>query len=231
MNRFALIPRHRRQRYSVHTFFASGFEITTELNWRCGIDPITGRNGLSLYDHWANGYRTFHGMMSHGFPNQFFTGCTEAGVSANTTAMFDQQGSHIAQIIGETLARGAATVEPSRQAQDEWVRIIRDASFTDRNSGGNARPAITTARAKKCSDHIWASPTAPASTLLSNCCKNGATRGIWRALSSGNNLQAAAGFLPGEAREFWESQVAQWPFIRICLPATISPGKSAVASD
>ena len=155
--------------------FASGFEITTELRRRFGIDPIMGRDGLSLYDHWANGYRTFHGMMSHGFPNQFFTGFTQAGVSANTTAMFEQQGSHIAWIIKETLARGAATVEPSQQAQDQWVRIIRETSITDRKSGGNARPAITTTRAKRRSGRIWASPTGPASTPSTNCSKNGAT--------------------------------------------------------
>jgi cyclohexanone monooxygenase len=71
--------------------------------------------------------------MSHGFPNQFFTGFTQAGVSANTTAMFAQQGTHIAHVIKETLARGAATVEPSQQAQDEWVSIIRETSITDRN--------------------------------------------------------------------------------------------------
>ena len=65
---------------------------------------ITGRGGLSLYDHWTGGFRTFHGMMSHGFPNQFFTGFTQAGVSANTTAMFEPQGSHIAYIIKETAA-------------------------------------------------------------------------------------------------------------------------------
>jgi cyclohexanone monooxygenase len=112
--------------------FASGFEITTELRRRFGIDPITGRDGLSLYDHWADGYRTFHGMMSHGFPNLCFTGFTQAGVSANTTAMFEQQGTHLAWIIKETLARGAAVVEPSQQAQDEWVRTIRETSITDR---------------------------------------------------------------------------------------------------
>ena len=76
--------------------YASGFEITTELKRRFGIDVIEGRDGLSLYDHWADGFRTLHGMTTHGFPNQFFTGFTQAGVSANTTAMFEQQGSHIA---------------------------------------------------------------------------------------------------------------------------------------
>lgn len=48
--------------------FASGFEITTDLDRRFGIRPFAGRDGLSLYDHWAKGYRTLHGVMSHGFP-------------------------------------------------------------------------------------------------------------------------------------------------------------------
>jgi cyclohexanone monooxygenase len=46
--------------------------------------------------------------------------------------MFEQQGNHIAYIIKQTLARGAATGEPSQQAQDEWVRIIRETSITGR---------------------------------------------------------------------------------------------------
>jgi cyclohexanone monooxygenase len=65
-------------------------------------------------------------MTSHGFPNQFFTGFSQGGVSANTTSMYEQQGEHIAYIIREAMARGAATVEPSRQAQDDWCRIIRE---------------------------------------------------------------------------------------------------------
>jgi cyclohexanone monooxygenase len=106
--------------------YASGFEISTEISRRYGIDAIEGRDGVSLYDHWGNGFQTFHGMTSHGFPNQFFTGFTQAGVGANNTAMYDQQGTHIAYIISEALARGAVTVEPSHDAQDEWVRIIRE---------------------------------------------------------------------------------------------------------
>jgi cyclohexanone monooxygenase len=54
-------------------------------------------------------------------------------MTANTTAMFEQQGTHIAWLISEIGARGAATVEPSRQAQDQWVQIIRKTSITDRN--------------------------------------------------------------------------------------------------
>ncbi|MET0704572.1 MAG: NAD(P)/FAD-dependent oxidoreductase [Mycobacterium sp.] len=106
--------------------YASGFEISTEISRRYGISAIEGRGGVSLYDHWGKGFQTLHGMTSRGFPNQFFTGFTQAGVGANNTAMYDQQGTHIAYIISEALARGAVTVEPSQDAQDDWVQTIRE---------------------------------------------------------------------------------------------------------
>ncbi|MFC7258397.1 flavin-containing monooxygenase [Streptomyces lutosisoli] len=106
--------------------FASGFEITTDLDRRLGIRPFTGRDGLSLYDHWAKGYRTLHGIMSHGFPNQFFTGFLQGGVTASTTAMFEQQAHHIAYVIQQTLARGASTVEPTAEAQDQWCATVKE---------------------------------------------------------------------------------------------------------
>ena len=108
--------------------FASGFEISTEISRRYAIDTIEGRGGVSLFDHWKDGYRTLHGMTSRGFPNQFFTGFIQGGVSANTTAMFEQQAEHIAYIIAEAQKRGATTVEPSQRAQDAWVATVRELS-------------------------------------------------------------------------------------------------------
>jgi cyclohexanone monooxygenase len=105
--------------------YASGFEITTEISRRYSIDAIEGRDGVSLYDYWADGYRTLHGMTSRGFPNQFFTGFTQVGISANIAANYELQGEHIAYIIAEALARGATTVEPSQDAQDEWCKTIK----------------------------------------------------------------------------------------------------------
>ena len=61
-------------------------------------------------------------MTSRGFPNQFFTGFIQGGVSANTTAMFEQQAKHIAYIIAEALKRGATTVEPSQEARTTGSR-------------------------------------------------------------------------------------------------------------
>jgi cyclohexanone monooxygenase len=111
--------------------YASGFEISTEIRRRYGIDAIEGRDGRSLYDHWTDGYKTLHGMTTHGFPNQFFTGFSQGAVSANTTSIYEQQAEHIAYVIAEASARGAATVEPSKEAQDEWCRIIRESALPD----------------------------------------------------------------------------------------------------
>ncbi len=110
--------------------FASGFEISTEISRRFAIDAIEGRDGLSLFDHWHDSYKTLHGMTSRGFPNQFFMGFIQGGVSANTTAMFEQQAKHIAYIIAEAQNRGGATVvEPSQEGQDAWVNTVRELSI------------------------------------------------------------------------------------------------------
>ncbi len=109
--------------------YASGFEITTEISRRYSIDAIEGRDSLSLFDYWRNGYKTFHGMTSRGFPNQFYTGFTQVGISANIAANYELQGEHIAYIISEALARSATTVEPTQEAQDEWCQTIRETAI------------------------------------------------------------------------------------------------------
>jgi cyclohexanone monooxygenase len=38
---------------------------------------------------------------------------------------FVSQGRHIGYIVSEALKRGATTVEPTQQAQDDWVATIR----------------------------------------------------------------------------------------------------------
>ncbi len=105
--------------------FASGFEVTSDLDRRWGIETFEGRGGKSIYELWAAEYRTFHGMMTHGFPNQFFTGFIQGGFAASTTETFNQQGKHIAYIIAETLKRGATVVEPTLDAQNAYVEMVR----------------------------------------------------------------------------------------------------------
>ncbi|CAN5413997.1 NAD(P)/FAD-dependent oxidoreductase [soil metagenome] len=101
--------------------FASGFEVTSDLERRWGIDTIEGRDGNSLYAHWADGPRTFHGVMTAGFPNQFYMGYIQGGLNASVTEQNALQGYHIAHIIGEALKRGTPVVEPTQAAMDAYV--------------------------------------------------------------------------------------------------------------
>jgi cyclohexanone monooxygenase len=103
--------------------FATGFEITTSAHRRVDFDTI-GRDGESLYDHWKDGFRTLHGLSSHGFPNWFTIGINQNGLSPNMTAMFDDQAVHVSYIIREVTARGKEVVEVTAEAEDAWVREI-----------------------------------------------------------------------------------------------------------
>jgi cation diffusion facilitator CzcD-associated flavoprotein CzcO len=109
--------------------FASGFEVSSDLDRRWGIEVVEGRGGTSIYKHWSNGPRTLHGVMTHGFPNQFYIGYIQGGLNATTTEQFGRQGYHIAHVISETLKRGAKTVEPSQEAQDAYVRHFEEVMF------------------------------------------------------------------------------------------------------
>lgn len=102
--------------------FASGFEVTSDLQRRWGIDVVSGRGGLSIYDHWRDGPRTFHGVMTNDFPNQFYVGYVQGGLNATYTEQLRRQGEHIAYVIKETLHRGCSIVEPTLQAQEDYVR-------------------------------------------------------------------------------------------------------------
>ena len=153
--------------------FASGFEISTEISRRYAMDAIEGRDGLSLFDHWRDGYKTLHGITSRGFPNQFHTGFIQGGVSANTTAMFEQQAKHIAYIISEAheARRDDRRAEPSR-VKTTGSRPSGNSRSTIRRSKSPAPRAITTTKAvaaEKASARSSASSTRPASTRSTTC--------------------------------------------------------------
>ncbi|GAB3628433.1 4-hydroxyacetophenone monooxygenase [Pandoraea terrae] len=102
---------------------ATGFEVSSSYRRRIGFE-IFGRNGESLYDHWADGLRTFHGWGSHGFPNWFFIGTSQNGLSFNYTSTTTVQATHVASIIKQARERGATRIEPTVDAVDEWVSEI-----------------------------------------------------------------------------------------------------------
>ncbi|MCC5888186.1 MAG: NAD(P)/FAD-dependent oxidoreductase [Gammaproteobacteria bacterium] len=103
--------------------FATGFEITTSAHRRVDFDTI-GRDGLSLYEHWRDGYRTLHGLACHGFPNWFTIGINQNGLSPNMTSMFDDQAVHVSYIVNEVMQRGHRTIEVTAEAEQAWVEEI-----------------------------------------------------------------------------------------------------------
>jgi cyclohexanone monooxygenase len=104
--------------------FASGFETNTSWTQRAGYE-VQGRGGLDLSDYWANGPRTFHGLHSHGFPNLFFVGATQTGLTANFHHTLREQTVHIAHIVARCLEAGVGRVEASAEAEEKWVDSIR----------------------------------------------------------------------------------------------------------
>ena len=99
--------------------YATGFDaMTGPLN---AID-IRGRGGQLLRDKWAEGPRTYLGLTSAGFPNLFMiTGPQSPSVLSNMPVSIEQHVEFIGRIIGDMRARGAETIEPTRQAEDAWV--------------------------------------------------------------------------------------------------------------
>ncbi|GAB3102285.1 NAD(P)/FAD-dependent oxidoreductase [Aestuariicella hydrocarbonica] len=115
------------QEYEVDCIiFASGYEVTSDLDRRWGFEVFEGRNGLSMYDNWAGGYQTLHGVMTHGFPNMYVIGLNQGGLNSSLTLNFEEQSRHISYIIQEAMNRGDATVEPTEDAQRAYVQHIRD---------------------------------------------------------------------------------------------------------
>lgn len=109
--------------------YATGFEITTTAVRRVDFDTI-GKGGISLYDHWGDGYRTLHGLYAHNFPNWFTIGINQNGLSPNMTAMFDDQAVHVSYIVDELMKRGKKTFEVDEDAESQWVDQIVELAGT-----------------------------------------------------------------------------------------------------
>jgi cyclohexanone monooxygenase len=103
--------------------FATGFEVGTAYTRRSECE-VYGRNGLSLTDYWAKGMKTYHGFLSHGFPNLFHMGLTQTGLAPNFTYMLNGQATHITYILTQLNERAAKTVEPTPESEAEWVKIV-----------------------------------------------------------------------------------------------------------
>ena len=104
--------------------YATGFDaMTGPLN---RID-IRGRGGRLLREKWAEGPRTYLGLMSQGYPNLFtITGPQSPSVLSNMPVSIEQHVEFIGRIIADMRERGAVLIEPTQEAEDAWVAHVAE---------------------------------------------------------------------------------------------------------
>ena len=104
--------------------YASGFEVGTEYRRRAGFD-LTGRGGVKLSEHWAQGMRTKHGIHVHGFPNAFFVQPTQgANLISNVPHNLTEAAKTIALMVGHARANGFKEIEVTKEAEDRWIELL-----------------------------------------------------------------------------------------------------------
>jgi cation diffusion facilitator CzcD-associated flavoprotein CzcO len=104
--------------------YASGFEVGTPYTRRAGFE-VTGRDGGTLTQYWADGMRTLHGIHARGFPNLLFVQPTQgANLISNVPHNIVDSARTIAVTVRHALDHGFAAVEPSQEAEDAWVELL-----------------------------------------------------------------------------------------------------------
>src|SRR5258705_2017120 len=92
---------------------------------------IRGRDGQTLNRKWAEGPKTYLGLMSSGFPNLFIiTGPGSPSVLSNMMVSIEQHVDWIADCIAWTRDRGFEVMEAKREAEDNWVAHVNEVALT-----------------------------------------------------------------------------------------------------
>lgn len=106
--------------------FATGFDaITGPLN---RID-IRGREGALLRNKWTHGPRTYLGVATAGFPNLFtITGPGSPSVLVNMVTAIEHHVEFIADLVTSHRAQGITVIEPTQEAEDDWVDRVNAAA-------------------------------------------------------------------------------------------------------
>jgi cation diffusion facilitator CzcD-associated flavoprotein CzcO len=105
--------------------FATGFEVGRTHPAFTGSPLVTGRDGSTFAEHWKNGMRSLHGLTSHKFPNLFCMGLGQNAAAVNFVHVLDEQATHIGAVVEQAGKQQARYVEPSAEAEEEWVSFVR----------------------------------------------------------------------------------------------------------
>ena len=116
--------------------FATGFDAMTGSLLKMGI---VGRGGRSLAQKWAEGPRTYLGVMTAGFPNLFIiTGPGSPSVLSNMIVSIEQHVDWIAVCIADLRAAGLGSIEAIGEAEDAWVAHVNEVADLTLYPGANS---------------------------------------------------------------------------------------------
>ena len=108
--------------------YAIGFDAMTGA---VGKIDIRGRGGVKLKESWADGPRTYLGLMVSGFPNLFLvTGPGSPSVLCNMALAIEQHVEWISGCIAYVNERQAGAIEATTAAQDAWVASVNEIADT-----------------------------------------------------------------------------------------------------
>jgi cyclohexanone monooxygenase len=92
---------------------------------------IRGRDGQTLNQKWAEGPKTYLGLMSAGFPNLFIiTGPGSPSVLSNMIVSIEQHVDWITDCLAYMRDRGFETMEAKKEAEDKWVAHVNEVAYT-----------------------------------------------------------------------------------------------------
>ena len=104
--------------------FATGFDAMTGA--LLSID-IRGNDGVSLRDRWADGPRTYLGLMVAGFPNLFtITGPGSPSVLSNMVISIEQHVDWLAECFTHLRETGVDRIEPTAQSEEQWGHHVTE---------------------------------------------------------------------------------------------------------
>ena len=108
--------------------FATGFDAMTGAIK--AVHPITGRDGKSLSEVWANGPQTYLGLTVSGFPNLFLiTGPGRPSVLSNMAVSIEQHVDWVVERLAAMREAGFTTIDATETAQAGWTQHMADCSM------------------------------------------------------------------------------------------------------
>ncbi len=104
--------------------YATGFDAVTGAFDRIAI---RGTGGRLLTEHWADGPKTYLGLMSSGFPNLLtIVGPHNASTRCNIPRCIEQNVDWISDLVRYAHEKGVTRFEPTTEAEADWSKHVEE---------------------------------------------------------------------------------------------------------